>query len=38
VITDNTDIFLDQPIQLYSNNTTNLRHLASHSTVCFPTT
>ena len=33
---DNTDIFLNQPIQFYSSNATNL-HLTPHSTPCCPT-
>jgi len=31
------DIFLNQLIQFYSNNATNLHHLTSHSTPCCPT-
>ena len=32
VNSDNTDIFLNQLIQFYSNNATNLHHLTTHST------
>ena len=32
-----TDIFLNQLIQFYSNNATNLHHLTTHSTTCWPT-
>jgi len=32
------DIFLNQLIQFYSTNATNLHHLTSHSTICCPTT
>jgi len=35
---DNTHIFLNQLIQFYSNNATNLHHLTIHSTTCCPTT
>jgi len=35
---DNTGIFLDQPIEFYWNNATNLHHLTIHSTTCCPTT
>jgi len=35
---DNTDTFLNQPIQFYSNNVTNLHHLTSYSTPCCRTT
>jgi len=31
---DNTDIFLNQLIELYSSNATNLHHITSHSTRC----
>ena len=34
---DSTDIFLNQLIQFYSNNATNLHHLSTHSTTCWPT-
>ena len=30
------DIFLNQLIQFYSNNATNLRHLTTHSTTVLP--
>jgi len=30
------DIFLNQLIQFYSNNTTNLHHLTTHSTTVLP--
>ena len=30
-------IFLNQLIQFYSNNATNLHHLTTHSTTCWPT-
>jgi len=32
------DIFLNQLIQFYSNNTTNLYHITSHRTPFCPTT
>ena len=35
---DNTDIFLNQLTQFYSNNATNFHHLTSHSTPCCPIT
>jgi len=35
---DNTYIFLNQPIPFYSNNATNLHYLTSHSTPCCRTT
>jgi len=35
---DNTDIFLNQVIQFYSNNAINLQQLTLHSTPCCPTT
>jgi len=35
---DNTDTFLNQMIQFYSNNATNLYRLTSHSTTYCPTT
>jgi len=31
------DIFLNQLIQFYSNNATNLHHLTTHSTMCWST-
>jgi len=31
------DIFLNQLIQFYSNNATNLHHLTTHSMTCWPT-
>jgi len=31
------DIFLNQVIQFYSNNATNLHHLITHCTACYPT-
>jgi len=31
----NMDIFLNQPIQFYSNNVTNLHHLTPHSTKAY---
>ena len=34
----NTDIFLNELIQFYANNATDLHHLTSHSTSCCPTT
>jgi len=37
-LVDNMDIFLNQLIQFYSNNATNLHHLTSHSTQCCSTT
>jgi len=36
IASDNTDIFLNQLIQFYSNNAANLHHLATHSTTCCP--
>jgi len=35
---DNMDIFLNQLIQFYSNNRTNLHHLTSYSVLCCPAT
>jgi len=35
---DNTDILLNQRIQFYSNNVTNVYHLTSRSTPCCSTT
>jgi len=31
------DIFLNKLIQFYSNNATNLHHLTTHNTTCWPT-
>jgi len=34
---NNAKYFLNQLIQCYSNNATNIHHLTTHSTTCWPT-